>query len=64
MAMSRKHYIAVAEHLNSVWVELDPGSKLDQAFMGMVDNLCWEFQSDNAHFDKERFVKAVTRDDG
>jgi hypothetical protein len=58
--MTSKHYTRLARRLNDYWIDLDPDSKEDSNFWGMVNGICDDLLEDNTRFDGRRFLAAVT----
>ena len=69
MAMSLKHYKAIAEALGEVHaIELafsyksNPKLVLEGAITGIADRLGSIFEADNPNFDWDRFNSAITKE--
>ena len=59
--MSRKHYKALAEILNTYTAASRPGTLHEHdAFDRLVENMASMFATDNPNFDRNRFYAAVT----
>jgi hypothetical protein len=61
--MTRKHFEAIAEHMNTFWLELDSGSRTENYFDYLVEVLSDEFKAMNPNFDRARFKEAVYKED-
>jgi len=69
MAMTRKHYQAIAEALGEVHaIELafsyksNPKLALEGAITGIADRLGSIFEADNPNFDWDRFKSAIEKE--
>jgi len=54
----RRHFKAIAETLNKRFKYVN-GSKERRELVGIVEDMCQLFKSDNYKFDKEKFIRAV-----
>jgi hypothetical protein len=59
--MSRKHYKALAEIINTYTAASRPGTLHEHdAFDRLVENMASMFATDNPNFDRNRFYAAIT----
>jgi hypothetical protein len=57
--LSRKHYRAVAKILNSNYHAYAGRQQTELALINTAGDLATYFQQDNAHFDRDKFFKAI-----
>lgn len=55
--MTRKHYIAVADIIKTVFCE-NENVLTNEALVMLVEKFCCLFEEDNPNFDRLRFIKA------
>lgn len=65
MALSKKHFIAIARDIaqevttvDQVYKTVDEQQAVKVAMRNLAINLCTEFRAENANFDATRFLKA------
>lgn len=60
MAISRKHYVALASVIRDVYGKYPEPNDVETraAIRVIVSEMCRVFKSDNPNFDRERFIRA------
>jgi hypothetical protein len=61
MAMSKKHYTAIADVLNKWHAHYGPDNHETEVIDLIGTDLSEVFAADNPNFDRERFMAAVTQ---
>lgn len=62
MAMSRKHYEAVARVIRDERENWDVGGEVQVALNYLAQNLAGVFAADNPNFDRQRFLAAARKE--